>query len=433
MFLGIASMILASMVDTIYVGLLGSDELAAYSFTFPLLMGLSSLSMGIGSGAASLIARAQGAGDRDRVCSLTTHTLVLTLALVAIVMVLSLIHIDEIFLAMGVQEEILPLASAFIHVWIMGLLLHALPMVASTVLRAVGNAKIPGLIMAVTSGLQVLIAPLLIFGLLGVPELGFVGSAWAFVASSAIRAVAMLWILTVRERLLRVGRGSLTGLLRSTRDISYIGIPSMLNSLIAPVSMAVTIWLLSSHGPGVVAAFGITSRLEMLVLMVFMSLASSIGPFVGQNWGARNTDRIYASLKISYRFCIVWGVLCFAVLAPFGDNFVALVNDDPALVESAGLYLLIVPLSYGVLGIGNMAGSVFIALGHPLPTTVMALMRMFIVYIPLAFMLNATHGYAGIFAATAIANVLIGVLALVWSRRMLAREIKLQQGTMLSP
>jgi putative MATE family efflux protein len=422
MFLGMASMILASMIDTIYVGLLGARELAAYSFTFPLLMGLSSVSMGIGMGAASLIARSQGAGDHHQVRLLTTHTMLLTLILVILVMFLSFIYLDEIFQLMGTQDDILPLVNEFMEVWILGLFLFTLPMVASTVLRAVGNAKVPGYVMTTTSALQVVIAPLLIFGLLGAPELGFVGSAWAFVASSAVRAVAMFWLLIVQERLLLVGPGSLRGLRKSLKDISYIAVPSMLNSLIAPVSMAVTIWLLSSHGPEVVAAFGITSRFEMLILMVLMSLSSSIGPFVGQNWGARKIDRVYSGLRTTYIFSLVWGLLCFAVLAPFGDDLVKLVNSDPALVISAGLYLMVVPFSYGILGIGNMAGSTFIALGRPIPTTILAILRMFVIYIPLALLLNELYGYLGIFVATFVANVLIGIVALTWSRRLIRRE-----------
>jgi putative MATE family efflux protein len=432
MFLGIASMILASMIDTIYIGIVGSKELAAYSFTFPLIMALSSVSMGIGSGASSLIARAQGEGDFVRVRRLSTHSLLLALMLVLCLMVFTHMGLEQLFVLMGAQPDILPLIVEYLNVWIWGLPLFALPMIASTVLRAVGNAKVPGYVMTLTSGIQVVLAPVLIFGLLGFPELGFIGSAWASIFSGLARTVGMFLILVWSEKLLEFGKGKLSGFFASARAVLHIGLPSMLNSLIGPVSMAIVIRLLSSHGPEVVAGFGITSRFEMLVMMVLMSLASSIGPFVGQNWGARKIDRIYAGLKVAYRFCLVWGLLSFVLLAPFGGDLVSVVNSDPILVESASWYFILVPVSFGMLGVGMMSGSLFVALGKPLPTTVLALFRMIIVYLPLAVIFNHYWGYIGVFTATMLANFIVGAVAFLWSRATLAKEISLLSKDQLS-
>jgi len=426
MFFGISSMIIASMIETIYIGVLGANELAAYSFTFPLIMGLSSLSMGIGTGASSIIARAQGAGDRQRVRQLATHALILTTLLVSLLVVTGYLYKQDLFEIMGAEDHILQLIKEYTDIWILGLALFTWPMLVTTILRAVGNAKLPGMIMSGSSGLQIVVAPIMIFGLLGHPELGFVGSAWASIATGLVRTGGMFWILIKQEDLLVINQRAVVGFMRSSREILYIGIPSMLNSLIGPVSMGIILWLLSEHGSEVVAGFGITSRFEMLALMILMSLSSSVGPFVGQNWGARNIERVYQSLSIAYKFCIGWGLLCCALLAPLGDEIVALINDDPLLVESAGWYLLITPITFGVLGVGMISGSLFVALGKPLPTTIMAVLRMVIIHLPLAALLNIYWGYIGIFAATAIANVIMGVIAVTWSRRVLAREIELR-------
>ncbi len=425
MFLGISSMIVASMIDTIYIGILGAKELAAFSFTMPLLMGLSSVSMGIGTGASSLIARAHGSGDSARTLRFASHAMLLTLILVLVLMGIAYLFLEPLFSLMGARDDILPLVLSYMSIWLLGLPLFSLPMVASTVLRSVGNAKVPGYVMMVTSGLQVVLAPLLIFGLLGFPELGFEGSAWASVFAGLVRALGMFYLLTTGERLLRFGRGRLSGFFGSAREVLYIGVPSMLNSLIGPVSLAIVIRLLSRHGREVVAGFGITSRFEMLVLMVLMSLSSSVGPFVGQNWGARKIERVHTGLKIANQFCLFWGVLCFALLAPFGDDLVALVNNDPLLIESASWYLILVPASFAMLGIGMTSGSLFIALGKPLPTTILAVFRMIVVYLPLAIIFDHFWGYIGVFAATMIANVIVGALAWYWSDKTLSHEIAL--------
>ena len=300
-------MIVASMIETIYIGVLGAEELAAFSFTLPLLMGLSSVSMGIGTGAASLIARAQGSGDRDRVRMLSTHSMILTTVLLVILMAVGFATKEDLFIAMGASGRVLTLIESYTDIWVIGLALFTWPMVASTVLRSVGNARVPGFIMTSTSVLQVIVSPIMIFGLLGHPELGFEGAAWASIVTGLIRTLAMFWVLISGEKLVLFDVSAFSKLIQSSREILYIGIPSMLNSLIGPVSMAVILWLLASHGPEVVAGFGITSRFEMLLTMILMSLSSSVGPFVGQNWGAQQIDRIYKSLLIAYKFSLVLG------------------------------------------------------------------------------------------------------------------------------
>ena len=115
--------------------------------------------------------------------------------------------------------------------------------------------------------------------------------------------------------------------------------------------MAITIALLASHSDAIVAAFGIVSRIEMLVTMILGALSSSVAPFVGQNWGARKTSRIHHGLSIAYRFCLFWGIVCFIALGLFGENFVSLINDQPELVIAAGWFLIIVPISFGLMGV----------------------------------------------------------------------------------
>lgn len=423
MFLGISSMIVASMVDAIYIGILGAEELAAYSFTYPLVMALFSLSMGMGNGASSIIARAQGKGDRYKVKLFTTHALLLTIILGLCLTFVTWHFQSRIFTLMGAEGEVHAIVVGFFNIWILGLILYTLPMVVSTLLRSVGNARIPGYIMTSTSALQMVLAPIMIFGLLGMPEMGLLGSVWAAILSGIVRTFAMLWVLVVSEKLLLTGVQVIKGLWESTNAILYIGLPSMLSNLIGPFSMGVIIWLLAEHGPSVVAGFGITSRIEMLMTMILMSLSSSIGPFVGQNWGARKVDRIYLALSKSDWFCLFWGVFCFVLLAPFGEFWISLINEDAELVSSAAWYLLLVPITYSLLGIGMTSSSVFVALGKPLPGLVLSVMRMIIVYIPLAMLFNFYWGYIGVFVATGIANCVMGVLSYVWCRRTIRTSI----------
>ena len=424
-FLGISSMILASMIETIYIGILGARELAAYSFMFPVIMALTSISMGVGVGASSLIARAEGEGDRRQVKRLATHTVFLTLALTLLLSCSTYFFLEFFYASMGAEGEVLQLVVAYAEIWVVfGLVSFTIPMVSSTVLRALGIAKVPGYIMTITSGVQLIVSPILIFGLFGVPAQGLLGSAYGFLIIGIIRIIAFA-VLVANENIL-LTTDVLKGWLLSAKAIMHIALPSMLSSLIGPVSIGITIALLAAHGDVIVAAFGVVSRIEMLVTMILGALASSVAPFVGQNWGAKQDDRIKEGLSIAYRFCLLWGVVCFIVLGLFGDNLVSLINDDKQLIEAAGWFMIIVPISFGLMGVGQVAASVFIALGKPLPPTILSILRTVVVYIPMAIVFDGYWGYMGIFIALMVANVLFGGAAYAWGRVMLRRELLLR-------
>jgi len=421
-FLGISSMILASMIETIYIGILGAKELAAYSFMFPVIMALTSISMGVGIGASSLIARAEGEGNREQVKKLATHTVFLTLALTLALSSSTYFFLEFFYASMGAEGEVLQLVVAYAEIWVVfGLVSFTIPMVASTVLRALGMAKLPGYIMTITSGVQLVVSPILIFGLFGVPAQGLLGSAYGFLIIGFIRIIAFS-VLVASENIL-LTREVLKGWLLSARVIMHIALPSMLSSLIGPISIGITIALLAAHGDVIVAAFGVVSRIEMLVTMILGALASSVAPFVGQNWGAKQDDRVQEGLSKAYRFCLFWGVLCFIVLGLFGRNLVGLINDDEQLIEASGWFMIIVPISFGLMGVGQVAASVFIALGKPMPPTVLSILRTVVVYIPMAIVFDRYWGYIGIFISLMVANVLFGVAAYGWGKIMLRQEI----------
>jgi len=105
---------------------------------------------------------------------------------------------------------------------------------------------------------------------------------------------------------------------------------------------------------------------------------------------------------------------------------VGLINDDEQLVEAAGWFLIIVPISFGLMGVGQVAASVFIALGKPMPPTILSILRTVVVYIPMAFIFDIYWGYLGIFISLMVSNFLFGVAAYAWGRIMLTKEFRLR-------
>lgn len=428
MFMGFSAMTLSSLIETVYLGKLGTLPLAAVSFTFPVIMVLQSVAMGMGVGASSIVSRTSGAGDREQVRRLVSHCIYLMVGLLIVLATLGRLFSAPIFGLLGARGEVLHLVIQYMDIWFLGLPLFALSMVGTSLIRAVGNAAVPGIVMTVGSVLQVMIEPLFIFGLGPFPRMGIEGAALGFVTARAISFVLGYYVILFQERLLTP---RLSGLGASIKSIMHVGIPAMATNLIMPVSMGIITRLLASHGAPVVAGFGVGSRISSLMVMIVMAIASSSGPFVGQNWGAQKYDRVDTALSLANKFAMGWGAAAFVLMLLFGRSLVSLINNDPVVVEAANWYLVITPLSIGFMGMTAIANSCFNAMGQPIPPLVISIARMFVVYVPLAILFNHLWGYVGIFIATSLSSVLLGTVAWFWNRY--ARSVSRSRLTDLVP
>jgi Na+-driven multidrug efflux pump len=182
--------------------------------------------------------------------------------------------------------------------------------------------------------------------------------------------------------------------------------------------------MLAKHGETVVAGFGVAGRIEAVAAMLLFALSGSIGPFVGQNWGARRFGRVRDGVKVSYQFSIAWGFIAALLLFLFGASIASWIDDSASVISVAAFYLAIVPWGYGMWGVLMMASASFNALGKPLPSTALSFLRMFVVYLPLAILLNTAYGYQGIFVATLISNVVLGIAGWLWFRVRLVKMSK---------
>ena len=417
--LGYSCWVIASLLEAFYLGILGTEYLAAVAFTMPVTMVVMSVTYGLGVGASSVIARAMGRGDRRAAIRLCTHTLLLGWAVVSIVGLFGFCSSEQIFNLLGATPAILALIDEYISIWFLGIPFFAPALLISSLLRASGGAVVPGLLMALSPLMQIILGPFLIFGLLGLPALGIKGAALAFILGRLITMVIGFYIIIFRQRLLVA---SLNGLIESWRAILHVGLPSMATSSVAPFAFAIITRLLAGYGPEVVAGFSVGARADSFVMMVLMATGSSVGPFIGMNWSAGKYDRVRHALRIVRKLCLGWGGFCCVVMFVFAREIVTLINRDPIVVSTATLYLRIVPVSIAFMGLQNAASSAFNALGKPMPSMTLSMARMVLIYLPLAMFFDWLWGYVGILIATTITSVTVGLWAWWWLRCIIDRE-----------
>lgn len=419
MVFGILGMVAFNLVDAFFVGRVGDVELAALSFTFPVVFIVGSLAMGLGIGAAAVISRAVGRGDREEVQRLTTDALVLSLLAVAVLGGLGLLTIDSVFELLGAGPEIRPLISEYMTIWYPGVIFLVIPMVGNSAIRATGDTRTPSAVMLVAFLINILLDPLLIFGLGPIPALGLAGAALATVIARATTLLVALHVLYRRERMITFKPPPLKVGLRSWQKVLYIGLPNAGANMIYPLGMGVIMRLVSTEGPAAVAAYGVATRIDVFALTVVMALSSVLGPFVGQNVGAGKRDRVERAIRSCQRFALWWGTGALVVLYFFALPIGSLFGESELVASNIALYLWIVPVGYGLQGVLHLSRSALNVLGKPLHAASLSVAHMFVLYVPLAYLGAHFFSLPGVFTAAATANVTTGLIAFLWLRRCL--------------
>ena len=419
---GILSIMSMNIVDMYYIAKLGTAPLTAMSFTMPVVAVLLSLAFGIGIGASSVISRAIGSKQHILVQAYTTNALIIALVVAIIFAMCGYIWMDAIFLKLGAPIELMPQIHEFMDIWFLGSFVVVIPMVGNSAIRAAGNTMLPGLVMLSVAVVNLILDPILIFGLLGFPELGLAGAAIATVVSYGFALVFGLYILIYKFNFISLS-ACINRFVESWKAILRIALPATSTNLIAPLSVAVTTWFVAKYSPEAVAGFGVASRIESIFLVIIMGLSSIMGPFVGQNWGAKKYDRVFYSIDLSLKFIVYWGLITTALLWLFSEELTSLFSEDPLVINSASHYLTILPISYLFLGAIMLTSSAANGMGSPLPSLIMSFMRLIGLYIPFIFILLESMDVSGIYLAAALANICVGIGAYLWYRRIKLRYL----------
>ena len=270
MMMGVSSSILVQTLEMGFIGQLGTAYVAAITFTFPLVMILTSIALGISIGTSSVIARSVGSKqystasgadplDANDVPRLGTHSLLLVFVAMVVIAALCWLIIDPLFLAMGAEPEMLPLIHSYLDIYLPGSVLFTTSMICGSIMRANGSAAIPGIIMTVGSVVNLILDPFLIFGWFGLPAMELAGAATAMTLTRFLTLVVTLWYVYHGHMVLT--KSVFKGWFASAKRILHVGIPAIATNLIGPFTAAYITFLIADYGQDAVAGFGVAGRL----------------------------------------------------------------------------------------------------------------------------------------------------------------------------
>lgn len=398
------------LMETYFVGKLGTDALAGMALVFPAVMLMQMTSAGaMGGGIASAIARALGARRRDDADALVLHALLIAAVFALVFMITVVAGGRWLYTRMGGSGGALDAAMVYSN-WVFGgALLVWLFNTLSAVIRGAGNMALPAYVTVAGAVLLLPLSPLLIFGWGPLPGLGIAGGAIAlllyYLAGSAVLA-AYLW--SSRSLL----RPSLRGLqLRWAlfADILRVGLVGTVSTVATNLAIGITTALVGAYGTAAIAGYGTASRLEYLLVPLVFGLGAPLVAMVGTCIGAGQRERALRAtwIRAAIAFAMTEAIGLWAAAYPAA--WLSLFNTEPAMIEAGSQYLRIVGPWYGFFGLGLVLYFASQGAGRLLWPVLGNIARLMVAVAGGWLALHGGYAIAGVFAAQAAAMVVYGI------------------------
>ncbi len=430
MIVGMIMLMTFGLVDTFFVSMLGTEALAAISFTFPVTFTVISLNIGLGIGTSAIIGRLNGSGDTLLAREYATGALILSFLMVGSLALVGIFTIEPIFKLMGATDELMPYIHDYMIVWYGAGIFLAIPMVGNSVLRAAGDTKTPSIVMAAGGFINAILDPILIFGLGPIPAMGIQGAAFATAIAWGIGLVYILYLLAIKRKLMLPRLLNWAEMKLTSRDILKIGLPAAGANMLTPIAGGVVTAIVAGYGPEAVAAWGVGSRLESIASILVLALSMSLPPFISQNYGANRLDRVLVSYQLSIKFVLIFQLIIYGILCLLAPYIASVFADEKTVTDLIVLFIYVVPLGYGLQGIVILTNSSFNAVHKPISALVLSVIRLFVFFVPITFVGSIYYDLHGLFWGTVIANILTAIVAFVWFSKSskLRQKIRLPEG-----
>ncbi|QBF82715.1 MATE family efflux transporter [Shewanella maritima] len=416
--LGILTVLGSSLVDMFFIGKLGTEPLAAISFTFPVTLVISSIVIGIGAGLSTNLGRLIGSGNQQTAKVFLFDVICITFTIISVLCLIGLMFIDPLFTLLGANSDILLLIHDYMIYAFLGAPFLALLMVGNQALRATGDTKPPAQIMISAAIVNIILDPILIFGVGPIPAMGLKGAAIATTVSWLVALSVSGYLILIKRELVKFAPFCRARLVKNWRSLAHIARPAALMNMINPIANGVLMAMLARVDHASVAAFGTGVKIESVLLIVVMALSSSLSPFIAQNLGAGQPQRAKQALLMSLKFVLIFQSLLYIPLLFSVDFLTGLFTDDPQVVKGLSFYLTFLPLAYGPLGMVIVFANSLNAYHQPVTSLLINLTRLFLIMLPLAALGLAIGGETGLMLALPITNTIMGAACYYMATRV---------------
>ncbi len=412
-----------NVVDTLYTGLLSTQALAALSLSFPVFFIIIALGSGLSTGASALCANELGAGNRKKAIEYVHQSLAFGLIASVFLTIIGLLAAPTLFRILGATDAYLADALSYMNIIVLGAALFLLTSISNGLLSSTGDTKTIRNVFIGGFFANIILDPIMMFGLFGFPALGIAGVA---IATLVINFFGLIYML---NKISRAGLLCWTCIdkfiprFRTFRDISVQAFPASLNMLTVAVGIFIITWFISQFGQSAVAAYGIAVRIEQMILIPNIGVNLAALVLVGQNQGARNLSRVLETVKLTHKYGIMLMALGSAILLLAGPTLMQFFTSDPEVIEAGSGYLLIMAFLFHAYLFLFLNVSILQGLKKPMFALYIGTFRQAVIAIPIFWFLAITLGWGlwGVWWGIFVINWISAGITVLYTRRVLSK------------
>jgi len=406
---------LYNVVDAAFIGRLGTAAIGAVAVAFPIMQVIVGVGLAFGIGSASYISRSLGGGNKEEADRTASTTVLVAAGLGVILAAAGLRYLAPVLRIFGATSTILPFAHDYVRVIIFAAPAIMARMTLNNIVRAEGNARLSMIAMMTGAALNIGLDPLFIFTF----NMGIVGAAVATVISQVVSIIIMLVYLlggfsfvTLRIRLF-----TLKGWL--FREVLKIGTPTFIRQILTSIAVALLNNVASRWGDAAVASVGLSFRILFLGMFPVFGFGQAFQPVAGYNYGARNFNRLFATIREGFLWTASFTVIFTVVIQILATPIVSIFTTDPRVISIASRNVRAFHLLFPFFGPVVICNVLFQALGRGVPAAILSLSRQGIFLVPAIIILPHLFGLDGVFFTQAFADFFTILITAFFAWRVL--------------
>lgn len=417
--IGMLMTFLFQLVDTYFIGQLGTAELAAISFAYPVYFFIISFFMGASAGVSAVVGKALGERKLLKAQTVTALSIMVFMLLTIVLGWVGYYSVPQVFSLLGANDAQLILIGQYMQPLYLGMFTLVGTLIANAALMAKGVMVKTTIVMGISGVINLVLDYILIFGMGPIPAMALQGAAIATVVAWSVGLCLMLLLANQQRLISRAAIISVHSARAYLREVKQIAIPAIAAQVLNPIAIAVVTRVVSRFGDNAVAAYGIVTRIESLGLTGILALSVIMTPIVAQNFGAKQGQRLDQVIAYAGRMTVYWGILLYILMLMFGRQIIGIFSVDTEVIHYGQMYFYIVGFSLPGFGLLLITTSFFNGVQQAKSSLKLTLVKSLGLTIPLAI-IGAFFSITAVWVALAVANM----VAAIYAGRVLKRWLQ---------
>jgi putative MATE family efflux protein len=424
---------LYNIINTLWVTRIGYEAIAALTIVMPFQILTYAIGGGTGIGMAALVSRRFGEKNPDAANHAAGQIFFLSAVWGLLFILVATLFADEILPVLGARPDIFDYSKQYLVITAFGAPQMIFSLVTASLIRGSGDAVKPMIIMISSTVMNIVLDPLLIFGIGPFPEMGVAGAALGTVIAQTLGALLGVYYFLAGKTAYHIKLAHLRPDFSILKDIYRVGAPTMISQLMESLVFLLFNKVVSSYGSLVIATIGIVMRISDFAFMPVMGISNGLLPIVGYAFGARNFKRLWQAVKLASVGIMVFLAAVTALMEIFAPQIVGIFSQDPALSTEAVPVMRIMLSTMIFIGPMIMFITAFQGLSKGTLSLFLSLLRQFLIFIPLLFLFRYLFGLYGVWWSMPASDILSFTLTLIFILREYRKEKKTNESQTVTP